>query len=161
MADLNIQEIWQLLDDIKDPEIPVVSIVEMGMVRDVRVDGQKVTVSLSPTFAGCPALRVIQEEVTRSLLEAGVGDADVRITISPSWSSEAITPQARNKMKKIGLAPPPHHQGSIELALMEPVSCPYCSSTNTSLKNDFGSSLCRAIYFCYNCQQPFEQFKPL
>lgn len=161
MTDITVQNIWQLLGDIKDPEIPVVSIVEMGMVQEVHVDGQKVTVSLTPTFAGCPALRVIQEQVTRSLLEAGAGEANVHITLSPSWSSEAITPEARNKMKKIGLAPPPHHQGSLALALTEPVACPYCGSTSTSLKNDFGSSLCRAIYYCYNCQQPFEQFKPL
>jgi ring-1,2-phenylacetyl-CoA epoxidase subunit PaaD len=154
-------EIWRLLDQIKDPEIPVISIVEMGMVREVQVEDQSVIVVLAPTFAGCPALQVIQDEILRRINASGAYKAEVHITYNPPWSSDDITPQARIKMRQIGLAPPPQHQGFIELALLEPATCPYCGSSNTSIKNNFGPTLCRAIYYCNHCQQPFEQFKPL
>lgn len=158
---MNSEEIWRILDEVKDPEIPVVSIVEMGMLRHVEIDDQTVTVTIAPTFVGCPAIQVIQEQVIRSLQEAGADIVNVRFTFSPPWSSDAIAPQARKKLKEFGLAPPPPHQGLIEIALLEPVACPYCDSTNTSMRNSFGPTLCRMIYYCNNCQQPFEAFKPL
>ncbi len=158
---MDLDQIWRLLDQIKDPEIPVVSIVELGMVREVQLEDQNVVVVLAPTFAGCPALHVIQEEVTRRMYAIGANKAEVQITYNPAWSSDDITPQARQKMSEIGLAPPPKHQGLIEVALLEPVHCPYCGSFNTTIKNSFGPTLCRAIYYCNHCQQPFEQFKPL
>jgi len=158
---VDLNDIWHLLDQIKDPEIPVVSIVELGMVREIQLEDQNVVVVLAPTFAGCPALQVIQEEVARRLYASGAGKAEVRFTYMPPWSSDDITPQARQKLTAIGLAPPPKHQGFIELALLEPVHCPYCGSSNTTIKNSFGPTLCWAIYYCDNCHQPFEQFKPL
>ena len=161
MTELTSELIWDLLDGVKDPEIPVVSIVEMGIVREVKVDGQNVIVILTPTFAGCPALYTIRDEVSRALSKAGVAGAEVRFTYSPPWSSDDLTLQARQKLKEFGLAPPPQHQGLIEAAWLLPVPCPYCDSINTSMKNEYGPSLCRAIYFCYNCNQPFEQFKPI
>jgi ring-1,2-phenylacetyl-CoA epoxidase subunit PaaD len=158
---MEIDDVWRLLDQVKDPEIPVVTIVELGMVRAIQLEDRHVTVVLAPTFAGCPALHVIQEEVIRRLYAAGASKAEVHMTFAPPWSSDDITPQARQKLIEIGLAPPPKHQGFIELALLEPALCPYCGSSNTTIKNSFGPTLCRAIYYCYNCQQPFEQFKPL
>jgi ring-1,2-phenylacetyl-CoA epoxidase subunit PaaD len=159
MAEITSERIWNLLDEVKDPEIPVVSIVEMGIVREVKVDGPKATVILTPTFAGCPALYAIRDEVSRALLQAGSRDADVRFTYSPPWSSADLTPQACQKLKEFGIAPPTSLQGLIEPAELLPVPCPYCDSTDTSLKNSFGPTLCRAIYFCNNCRQPFERFK--
>lgn len=161
MSVLSIEDIWAILDEIKDPEIPVISIVEMGIVRQVKVDGRKATVILTPTFAGCPALYAIRDEVSRALAQAGVEDADVRFIYSPPWSSADLTPQARQKLKDFGISPPSSHQGLIEPAELLPVPCPYCASTDTSLKNEFGPTLCRAIYFCNNCYQPFERFKPI
>ncbi len=158
---LTSELIWDLLNEVKDPEIPVVSIVEMGMVRQVQVDGGSVTVILAPTFAGCPALNTIRDEVSLILSKAGMRDVEVRFTYSPPWSSDDITAQARQKLKGFGLAPAPQHHGLIEAALLLPVPCPYCDSTNTSVKNEFGPTLCRAIYYCYNCNQPFERFKPV
>jgi ring-1,2-phenylacetyl-CoA epoxidase subunit PaaD len=161
MAEQTLAAIWDLLDKVKDPEIPVISVVEMGIVRDVKVDGSKVTVILAPTFAGCPALDTIRAEVATALSEAGFRDVIVRFTYSPPWSSDDLTPEARRKLKEFGLTPAPQHHGLIEPALLLPVPCPYCDSTNTTTKNEFGPTLCRAIYFCNNCNQPFERFKPI
>jgi len=161
MTAITSELIWRLLDEVKDPEIPVISIVEMGIVREVQLDGRKATITLTPTFAGCPARYAIYDEVTRALSEAGVTEAEVRFSYSPPWSSDDLTPQARQKLRQFGIAPPASHKGLIELAELLPVPCPYCDSTNTSLKNEFGPTLCRAIYYCNNCNQPFERFKPI
>jgi ring-1,2-phenylacetyl-CoA epoxidase subunit PaaD len=120
-----------------------------------------VTVILAPTFAGCPAINTMRDEVLRRLAQAGAGEVEVRFTYSPPWSSDDLTPQARQKLKAFGLATPSQHHGLIEPTWLLPVPCPYCDSTNTSVKNEFGPTLCRAIYFCYNCNQPFERFKPV
>ena len=156
-----LNHLWQLLTQIPDPEIPVVSIVEMGIVRDVIVEGGRVRVVMTPTFSGCPALHAIQDAIRERLLAAGAGQVEIEIRLAPAWSTDWITPEARQKLKDFGLAPPPRHGGLLEIALLEVAACPYCDSTNTSLKNSFGPTLCRAIYYCNACQQPFEQFKPL
>jgi len=156
------EEIWQALDEVHDPEIPVVSLVEMGIVRDVAVDTTgRVKVTMTPTFAGCPALHVMREDIVAKLEGMGVTAVSVETVLSPPWSSDWITLAGRAKLKEFGLAPPPQHGGNLNVVLLDVAPCPYCDSTNTSLKNSFGSTLCRAIYYCHNCQQPFEQFKPL
>lgn len=158
---LTADRIWQILSEVKDPEIPVVSVVEMGLIRGIGLEAQAVVVTMTPTFVGCPALNQMQTEIRERLLEAGAAEVEVKIVFSPAWSTEWIAPQARQKLKDFGLAPPPHHGGRIDIALLDVVACPYCDSQDTSLKNSFGPTLCRAIYYCNNCQQPFEQFKPL
>jgi ring-1,2-phenylacetyl-CoA epoxidase subunit PaaD len=154
------KEIWQILEQIMDPEIPAVSIVEMGIVRDIELKGDMVRVRMTPTFSGCPALEVIQHLVELELRGEGLKPEIVWINY-PAWTSDWITPQARQKMASIGIAAPPRHDGLIELSLLESVRCPYCGSDNTTQKNSFGPTLCRSIYFCNNCRQPFERFKPL
>jgi ring-1,2-phenylacetyl-CoA epoxidase subunit PaaD len=161
-ASLTPAQIWQALDEVADPEIPVVSLVEMGIVRDVAVSASgAVTVQMTPTFAGCPALHVMREDIAAKLEELGATAVTVETILSPPWSSDWIVPEARAKLKAFGLAPPPQHGGNINVVLLDLAACPYCDSTNTSVKNNFGPTLCRAIYYCHNCQQPFEQFKPL
>ena len=156
------EEVLTLLDEVKDPEIPVVSLVEMGILRAVEVDGVKVTVTLTPTFAGCPAMQMMQTEVRERLLAAGFETVEIKISNDPPWSSNWITEEARRKLQAFGIAPPPPiHSGELEIALSQAVSCPYCGSKNTHQKNSFGPGLCRSIYYCNDCQQPFEQFKPL
>ncbi len=154
------EDIWKMLNNVMDPEIPGVSVVEMGIVRKVELVQDAVRVYLTPTFSGCPALEVIQREVEELLRQVNL-KPEVFWTDSPAWSSDWISPQARAKMASIGLAAPPRHSGFIELALDEKVSCPYCGSPNTAQKNSFGATLCRSIYFCNNCNQPFERFKPV
>ena len=158
---LTSEDIWGLLAEIKDPEIPAVSLVEMGMIRQVGQEIGRVIVLLSPTFAGCPALEVMRLEIDQRLRGAGAAEVEVRLTLAPPWSTDWITPQGREKLKRFGLAPPPIHSGRLQHALEQPVACPYCDSTHTEVKNDFGSTLCRAIMYCHDCRQPFEQFKPL
>jgi ring-1,2-phenylacetyl-CoA epoxidase subunit PaaD len=161
MGRLDEKAVWEVLEEVKDPEIPVVSVVEMGIVREVEVQGDTVRVIMTPTFTGCPALHVMRQDIEIHLKKAGAENVQVDIRNSPPWSSNWITPEARVKLKQFGLAPPPHVQGSLELSLLDVVRCPYCESENTEIKNSFGPTLCRAIFYCNNCQQPFEQFKPI
>jgi ring-1,2-phenylacetyl-CoA epoxidase subunit PaaD len=156
------EKIWQILSSIPDPEIPIVSLVEMGIVREVaQAPDGKVTVSITPTFSGCPALEVMKTEIVRTLQEIGVQKVTVRTVLSPAWTTDWITKTAREKLKAFGLAPPPKHGGDFAILLFDPVACPYCDSENTTLKNNWGPTPCRMIFYCNGCQQPFEQFKPL
>ena len=116
---------------------------------------------MAPTFVGCPALDVMKSTVQERLLAIGIDQVEVKIVLQPPWTSDWITSGGRKKLKLVGLAPPPKHGGDLEHFIDVSASCPYCESANTELKNSFGSSLCRAIYFCNNCTQPFEQFKPI
>jgi len=159
--DVNLTEerIWQALQNVKDPEIPVVSVVELGIVRRVEVAADAVHVTITPTFSGCPALHVMRAEIEEQIRALGARDVTVHTTLHPPWSSDWITESAREKLKDFGLAPPHRHGGNVPITFHEPVSCPYCDSQNTTIKNTFGPTLCRAIYYCENCRQPFEQFK--
>lgn len=161
MQALTSQQVWQILEEVKDPEIPVVSVVEMGLIRQVAFAKNQVFVRMTPTFAGCPALQVMRSEIEARLQRAGAENVQVQITLNPPWSTDWITTEARKKLKAFGLAPPPHLGGDFGRILQEAATCPYCDSQNTELKNDFGSTLCRAIYVCKDCKQPFEQFKPV
>jgi ring-1,2-phenylacetyl-CoA epoxidase subunit PaaD len=161
VIEVESEHIWQLLEEVKDPEIPVVSIVELGMIRNVGFADDKVYVTITPTFIGCPALDVIQQDITQKLQESGIDKLEVKVSLSQPWTSDWITEEGRNKLKEFGLSPPPRHGGELEMAITEIAPCPYCDSDKTVLKNSFGPTLCRAIYFCNNCHQPFEQFKQI
>ena len=161
MLTLTEPQIWQALHDVKDPEIPVVSVVEMGIVRDVWVEGGRVTVAMTPTFAGCPALHVIREEIARRVRALGASEVEVQTVLTPPWTSDWITDEARAKLKAFGLSPPARHGGDVALILFDHASCPRCGSDDTSLRNSFGSTLCRTIYTCNTCKETFEQFKAL
>jgi ring-1,2-phenylacetyl-CoA epoxidase subunit PaaD len=157
----DLSHIWQLLEEITDPEIPVVSIVDLGIIRSVGIEGDRIVVTMAPTFIGCPALHVIQQDIINKLQENGFMQARVNVSLSPPWTSDWITSEGRNRLKEFGLSPPSRHEGDLESAILEIARCPYCDSENTALKSSFGSTLCRAIYYCNNCLQPFEQFKPI
>lgn len=158
---MNEEQIWAALAEVTDPEIPVVSLVEMGIVRGVALNGQDAVVTITPTFSGCPALHVMKQDIATRLYALGCASVIVETVLSPPWSSDWISDAGRHKLKAFGLAPPQKHGGNIAITFFEPVPCPYCDSANTRVKNEFGPTLCRAIYYCNNCQQPFEQFKPL
>ncbi len=158
---LDEQRIWQALREVMDPEIPAVSLVDLGVIRSVETDGRGVTVIMTPTFSGCPALAVMQQLVADKLKALGAEPVEVKMALDPPWSSDWITPEGREKLRKFGLAPPPVHGGDVNVILHPQVACPRCGSTNITVKNTFGSTLCRAIYYCNDCQDAFEQFKPL
>lgn len=159
-----IQEstIWDALDEVMDPELPAVSLVEMGIIRAVNIDEVgAVRITITPTFAGCPALHMMKDAISIRLAAFGIERIAVDITYQPPWSTNFIKDSAKAKLKAYGIAPAPQHSGDFELALSEAVHCPYCDSINTALKNSFGPTPCRMIYYCNACQQPFARFKPL
>lgn len=161
--------VWQALRGVVDPEIPVLNIVEMGLVRQVTVtpagdqpdDGQRVSVVITPTFSGCPALHVIEENVAQAVRTTGASQVEVSTRLSPPWSTDEMTDGARAKLLEFGIAPPQPHGGLLQLALDAPVRCPRCDHPDTRLRNPFGSALCREIRTCQACHETFERFKPL
>lgn len=156
------KQIWQALEAVKDPEIPVVNVVEMGIVRDVEVTDDGVVIKMTPTFSGCPALDVMRREMEARVREMGVEPVKVEMVLHPPWSSDWITDEAREKLRDFGFAPPPKHGGDMmSVAFLDVAECPRCGSTNTVLKNSFGATLCRTIWYCNECQDAFDQFKPL
>ena len=160
---MTAEQVWAALAEVPDPEIPVISLVDLGVVRDVAVDGDRVTIEFTPTFLGCPALdamRVRMDEAVRSL----GGDPDVRVVLDDSWSTDRITPAGRAKLREAGFAPPaPREAGEPTLIQLQTGAfrCPYCGSSDTHLENLFGPTPCRSIRYCDACKQPFEQFKTL
>jgi ring-1,2-phenylacetyl-CoA epoxidase subunit PaaD len=153
--------VWSVLEAVRDPEIPVISVVELGVIHGVEVDGDRVRVGLTPTFAGCPALHVMKREIQERLSAAGADVVEVDVLMDPPWTTDRISPAGREKLRTFGLAPAPVHAGNVELALLEAATCPYCGSDDTVLKNSFGPTVCRMIHFCNHCRQPFEAFKPI
>jgi ring-1,2-phenylacetyl-CoA epoxidase subunit PaaD len=160
------KRVREILATIADPEIPAISLVDLGVIGEVTVADRRVRVQLLPTFVGCPAIGVMQERITTALTEAGLADeVEVPLTFEPPWTSERVTPAGRERLRQSGFAPPaPMPAGPAlgqldELAVMPRAECPYCGSRETTLENPFGPTLCRAIYHCAVCRQPFEQFK--
>jgi ring-1,2-phenylacetyl-CoA epoxidase subunit PaaD len=154
--------VWAALAEVPDPEIPVVSVVDLGIVRSVELDGERLRVELLPTFVGCPALEVIRDSVAARL--AGMAArVEVEMTFAEPWTSERITAEGRRRLRESGFAPPgPQPRGQPLLATITTrprATCPWCGSRDTALENPFGPTLCRAIFWCNRCRQPFEQFK--
>lgn len=157
------EDVLRLLHEVKDPEIPKVSVVELGMITDVAVsEGNKVTVRMTPTFAGCPALDILKSEIKNKILELPVSDAEVIVDFDVQWSTDLITEEGRKHLKESGFALPGHlNNNLVSIDLLTDVECPFCGSKKTRLKNPFGPTLCRAIHYCDACLQAFEQFKPV
>ena len=156
-------EVWEALAGVPDPEIPVISVVDLGVVRDVRVEGGHVHVEFTPTFLGCPALEVMRSQMAERIAELGA-EPEVEVVLDDSWSTDRITPEGRDKLRAAGFAPPAPREAAAPtlLHLQSAVfSCPYCSSTETKLENLFGPTPCRALRYCVSCRQPFEQFKTI
>lgn len=159
------ESLWAVLDTVMDPEVPVISVVELGIVRDVAVNGHDVVVTVTPTYSGCPATHEIEQEIVRALQRAGVAAPTVRTVFAPAWTTDWIGPAAREKLRAYGIAPPgPRTEDDdllVALRRRETVRCPYCESPRTELRSEFGSTACKSIRFCPDCQQPFEQFKAI
>ena len=157
------ERVWEALAEIPDPEIPVISLVDLGVVRDVHVDADRVRVAFTPTFLGCPALEVMRDAIAERIRELGA-EPDVRVVVEAGWTTDHITPAGREKLRAAGLAPPtPREPGAPQLVQLQRAvhRCPYCGSTDTKLENLFGPTPCRSIRYCNGCRQPFEQFKTL
>jgi ring-1,2-phenylacetyl-CoA epoxidase subunit PaaD len=155
------QAIWSALETIQDPEIPVLTLVEMKIVRSVTVTGDEVCVVISPTFIGCPALDHMKEEIRTRLAAIGCRQVKIETTFSPPWSTDMLEPHTREKLRVYGIAPPPRAGTDLASTLAAPVSCPFCGSTDTRMQSPFGATLCKQMYVCNGCRQPFERFKPV
>jgi ring-1,2-phenylacetyl-CoA epoxidase subunit PaaD len=157
------ETVWQALAEIPDPEIPVISLVDLGVVRNVEVKDGRVRVAFTPTFLGCPAQEVMRDAIAASIRELGA-EPDVEVVLDDSWSTDRISPAGREKLRASGFAPPaPREAGGPQLVQLErgAFRCPYCGSTDTRLENIFGPTPCRSLRYCVSCRQPFEQFKTI
>jgi len=152
-------DILALLGDVVDPEIPILSITDLGIVRDVTV-GERVTVALAPTYSGCPATEVIERSVVDALREHGIENVTIERVLAPPWTTDWISAEGREKLRSYGIAPPAHSVGKRSLLRGErDVACPRCGSSATTLVSEFGSTACKASYRCGDCLEPFEYFK--
>lgn len=161
-ANITPEVVKDWLDVVKDPEIPVLSLNDLGVITNVDIDSSgKVTVDMTPTFAGCPAMDVMKKDVEDTLTGHGIEDFEVHLSFKTQWNSNMISERGRAALKKFGLAPPPKHNLIVDIDLIEHATCPQCNSTNTEMKTPFGPALCRSLHYCNDCNQAFEQFKPL
>jgi ring-1,2-phenylacetyl-CoA epoxidase subunit PaaD len=158
------QKAYELVAEVPDPEIPVINLLDLGILRDVKEDEQGICVTLTPTYSGCPATEAIAQDVKAVLGQNGFVDARVEITLSPAWTSDWMSAQGRLKLKDYGITPPScsgaQAQQVIALRRKHSVSCPRCESSETEQLSNFGSTPCKSLYRCLSCREPFDYFKP-
>jgi ring-1,2-phenylacetyl-CoA epoxidase subunit PaaD len=144
---ITIQDIWNLLSEIPDPEIPVITIADLGILRDVALENNCVIVTITPTYSGCPAMKAIENDILSSLERNGL-NAEVKTVHAPAWTTDWMSDKAKEKLREYGIAPPTKN-----------ISCPRCNSSNAELISQFGSTACKALYRCKDCKEPFDRFK--
>lgn len=148
MQNGNTQHIWRLLNTIPDPEIPVISVVELGVIRDVTFSNKSYTILITPTYSGCPAVKAFTDDIKSCLKKNEIRNFKLKLVYSPAWTTDWMTKETKEKLKKYGIAPP-----------SKIVICPQCNSKDTKLISEFGATACKAMYKCSNCLEPFEFFK--
>jgi ring-1,2-phenylacetyl-CoA epoxidase subunit PaaD len=158
-----IDKIWQVLQTVCDPEVPVLTIMDLGIVRDVKINGEEVEVVITPTYTGCPAMDMIAMNIRLALLENSYSKIKITSVLSPAWTTDWMSEAGKQKLKAYGIAPP---KGSERFKRSEPfiegddtIECPQCNSSNTKLLSEFGSTACKALYQCQDCKEPFDYFK--
>ena len=157
---LNNEVILKALEEVSDPEIPTVSIVDLGIITKIACDNDVVHVTMTPTFVGCPAIDVMKQGV-EDVLKRYTDSYAIDVNYDIPWDSNRISDKGREALKTFGLAPPPTYDLVLDLEVLHEVSCPYCNSKNTRMQTPFGPTLCRSIHYCDSCLQAFEQFKPV
>ena len=157
---LDEKAIWSELEKITDPEIPVLSLVEMKIIRSVSLRDRRASIQISPTFVGCPALAYIKDEITARLTGLGCSSVDIETTFFPPWSTDMLDASVRDKLRTFGIAPPAHST-EISATMSIPAACPFCGSMNTKLESEFGATLCKQLFYCSGCRQSFERFKTI
>jgi len=156
------EEIWGFLSEVPDPEIPVISVVDLGVVRDIEILTEKIIITITPTYTGCPAMKAFEDDIISKLNEKGIKYVAVKMVYAPAWTTDWINDEALEKLRNYGIAPPikgTEDKGVLFGSDSKIVNCPQCNSNNTVLKSQFGSTACKSLYQCENCLEPFDYFK--
>jgi ring-1,2-phenylacetyl-CoA epoxidase subunit PaaD len=159
VQNISTDKLWQILEKISDPEIPVLSIVDLGIVRDVTINENNVEIFITPTYSGCPAMDMIAMNIRMELLQQGFTDIKITQQLSPAWTTDWMTENGKNKLKEYGIAPPVGKIIDLQFLESLKVECPQCHSKNTKLLSEFASTSCKALYQCQDCKEPFDYFK--
>ena len=161
-TDQTVKQIWDALQEVKDPEIPFISVVDLGIITKVEVNGQgHATVNMTPTFSGCPALDLMHQQIKEAVAACNVNSYEVNIDLGITWNSNRITEKGKQQLENFGLGRPETMLGEFNAEMVAYAKCPYCGSDDTTLSSPFGSALCRSIHYCNNCHTGFERFKPV
>jgi ring-1,2-phenylacetyl-CoA epoxidase subunit PaaD len=155
-SNISTKEIWKILETVTDPEVPVLTITDLGIVRDVKINGDEVEVVITPTYTGCPAMDMIAMNVKLALIENGYHKIKITSVLAPAWTTDWMSEEGKIKLKEYGIAPPHSRSDDPSDSVIE---CPQCNSTNTKLISEFGSTACKALYQCKDCKEPFDYFK--
>jgi len=158
-AENNVKQVWDWLADVPDPEIPVVSVVDLGIVRKINIGDDTIEVEVAPTYSGCPATEVIESSILEKLVDEGLKGVSIKRVLSPPWTTDWITESGRDKLRDYGIAPPVGSASKRELIGKGAVHCPRCGTSQTTVVSEFGSTACKASYKCDECLEPFEYFK--
>ncbi len=160
MITISEERIFELLGEIPDPEVPVISIVELGIVRSVKIEDE-IMIEITPTYSGCPAMNAIEKEIGKKLTEEGIENFSIKTVYSETWTTDWMSDEAKQKLKDYGIAPPGKTEDGdwLETLFKKQVQCPFCNSINTKLTSQFGSTACKSLHYCSECSQPFEHFK--
>lgn len=156
------KQIWEFLSEIPDPEIPVITITDLGVVRAVETSNEKTKITITPTYTGCPAMKLFENEIVKTLQNKGIESIEIKLVYSPAWTTAWINDEAREKLRIYGIAPPvrgTEDKGVLFESNVKNINCPRCKSVDTELKSQFGSTACKALYQCKNCLEPFDYFK--
>lgn len=156
---INTEQIYNWISDIPDPEIPVISIKDLGMLRHVEYKNGNYIITITPTYTACPAMKMIEDQIIERLKEHQVNNVKVHLTYSPAWTTDWLSEEAKLRMKQYGIAPPQHSSCSKLFSTSESIVCPRCNSKHTEVISQFGSTACKALYKCLDCKEPFESFK--
>lgn len=162
VTDISTRAVWDLLEAVTDPEVPVLSILDLGIVRDVKVNNSTVDIVITPTYSGCPAMDVISMSIRMQLLSNGYKQVNISQVLSPAWTTDWMTEAGKSKLKAYGIAPPNPTQSVCNMELFaedEAVQCPHCNSWNTRRLSEFGSTACKSLFQCNDCHEPFDYFK--
>ena len=153
-----LAEIWDLLDQVKDPEIPVLSIWDLGVLTQVEKQQENLLISITPTYSGCPAMDTIRDDISSVLIEGGYQNFSIKLVLSPAWSTDLMSPEGKEQLQQYGIAPPVSNANCDSGECLK-ISCPHCGSLNTKILSQFGSTACKALYQCQDCDEPFDYFK--
>jgi ring-1,2-phenylacetyl-CoA epoxidase subunit PaaD len=155
------KKIWSLLEEVKDPEVPVLSVIDLGIVRSVETAGDRIDIAITPTYSGCPAMDVIRMDIRLKLIEKGYRNVNIQQQLSPAWTTDWMSEDGKKKLKAFGIAPPNPKQQfcTTDMFKQEAVQCPRCDSWHTELISQFGSTACKSMYRCLDCKEAFDHFK--